>query len=118
MRHGFANKKLNRNSEKYDLLRIDHFVGFFKYWAIPNGESALNGHWRNGPWETFFDSIRTKVDFSMLLAEDLGVVLKDTETILKNYNIFTFFEQFTCFLSMCVFTLFGTFFWTFFDIKK
>ena len=79
--------KLNKNLEKYDLLRIDHFVGFFKYWAIPNGESALNGHWKDGPWKTFFDSIRTKVDFSMLLAEDLGVVLKDTETILKNYNI-------------------------------
>ena len=79
--------KLNTNLEKYDLLRIDHFIGFFKFWAIPNGESALNGHWRSGPWDTFFKSISNKVDFSKLLAEDLGVVLKETDQILNDYNI-------------------------------
>ena len=79
--------KLNNNLEKYDLLRIDHFIGFFKFWAIPYGESALKGHWRSGPWETFFKSISNEVDFSKLLAEDLGVELKETDRTLNDYNI-------------------------------
>ena len=46
-------EKLNKQLEKNEILRIDHFIGFFKFWAIPKGESALNGHWRDGPWKTF-----------------------------------------------------------------
>ena len=34
-------EKLNKSLELYDYLRVDHFVGFFKFWAIPKGESAL-----------------------------------------------------------------------------
>ena len=79
--------KLNANLDKYDLLRIDHFIGFFKFWAIPNGDSALNGHWRSGPWDTFFKSISNQVNFSKLLAEDLGVELEETDQILNDYNI-------------------------------
>ena len=45
--------KINSNLQNYNYLRIDHFVGFFKFWAIPFGESALKGHWRKGPWENF-----------------------------------------------------------------
>ena len=79
--------KLNYNLQNYDYLRIDHFVGFFQFWAIPYGESALNGHWRKGPWETFFSTVSKNVDFNKLLAEDLGVVLEETADILKKYTI-------------------------------
>ena len=79
--------KLNNNLDKFDLLRIDHFIGFFKFWAIPYGEKALNGHWRSGPWDTFFKSIKDRVDFSKVLAEDLGVELDETDQVLSDYNI-------------------------------
>ena len=79
--------KLNILLENYDFLRIDHFVGFFQFWAIPQNESALNGHWRNGPWKSFFEIVSKKVPFERLLAEDLGVELDETDKILKEYNI-------------------------------
>ena len=79
--------KLNFLLEQYDFLRIDHFVGFFKYWAIPKDDKALNGHWRKGPWKTFFEIVSKHVDFSRLLAEDLGVDLKETDEVLQKYNI-------------------------------
>ena len=58
--------KLNFLLEQYDFLRIDHFVGFFKYWAIPKDDKALNGHWRKGPWKTFFEIVSKHVDFSRI----------------------------------------------------
>ena len=79
--------KLNANLDKFDYLRIDHFVGFFQFWAIPFGKPALEGHWRNGPWESFFEKISNNVDFRKLLAEDLGVELDSTAETLKKYNI-------------------------------
>ena len=80
-------EKLNKSLDLYDYLRVDHFVGFFKFWAIPTGESALNGHWREGPRHDFFESISKEVDLTKLLAEDLGVILKETKEILTKYNI-------------------------------
>ena len=70
-------QKLNQNLQNFDYLRIDHFVGFFQFWAIPFAESALNGHWRDGPWKTFFNIVSKDVNFDKLLAEDLGVELKE-----------------------------------------
>ena len=80
-------EKLDYNLKNYDYLRIDHFVGFFQFWAIPENEPALNGHWRKGPWKTFFDVVSKSIDFNKLLAEDLGVVLQETADILNNFNI-------------------------------
>jgi len=79
--------KLKSNLDKVDYLRIDHFVGFFQYWAIPIEESALNGSWRKGPWKTFFEEVSKVIPMSKLVAEDLGVVLSETEEILRKYNI-------------------------------
>jgi len=80
-------QKLEYSLKNYDYLRIDHFIGFFQFWAIPKGESALNGHWRKGPWKTFFDDVSKSINFEKLLAEDLGVVLKETADILNNFQI-------------------------------
>lgn len=80
-------EKLNENLNNFDYLRIDHFIGFFKFWAIPFGKPALDGHWRDGPWETFFEKISNNVNFDKLLAEDLGVVLDTTAQILEKYGI-------------------------------
>ena len=80
-------EKLDYNLKNYDYLRIDHFVGFFQFWAIPENEPASKGHWRTGPWETFFDVVSKSIDFNKLLAEDLGVVLQETADVLSNFNI-------------------------------
>ena len=57
----------------------------FKYWSIPKGESALNGYWREGPRFDFFEEISKDVNLTKLLAEDLGVILKETKKVLEEY---------------------------------
>lgn len=57
----------------FDVIRVDHFRGFYNYWAIPAGEeTAMNGHWRRGPGMKFVRAIRTAFPDLPLIAEDLG----------------------------------------------
>ena len=65
------NERIKRNLELFDLLRIDHFRGFSRYYAIPFGDStAKNGKWIVGPG---FDFFRDKLNLN-IVAEDLGMI--------------------------------------------
>jgi 4-alpha-glucanotransferase len=56
----------------YDLLRIDHFRAFDRYWKIPATEpTAVNGSWEPGPGHPFFDALG-KARIARIIAEDLG----------------------------------------------
>ena len=60
-----------------DILRLDHFRGFEKYWAVPAGETtAVNGRWEEGPGADFFDHVKKAFNEGDLpiIAEDLGYI--------------------------------------------
>ena len=55
----------------YDILRIDHFIGFVRYYCIPEGQTdARIGEWRKGPGAELFRGFEK----SRIVAEDLGIV--------------------------------------------
>lgn len=57
----------------YDYIRIDHFRGFEAYWAVPaDARSAVEGHWVQGPGESFFRAIHEAIGPVPWIAEDLG----------------------------------------------
>ena len=61
--------------ERFDAVRIDHFIGFQRYWEIPASEAtAVNGRWMKGPGAHFFATVRKKLGALPLIAEDLGAV--------------------------------------------
>ncbi|MBQ7333076.1 MAG: 4-alpha-glucanotransferase [Clostridia bacterium] len=67
--------RVKRASELYDKIRIDHFLGFSNYFAIPAGEeSALSGHIRKGVGYSLFIRIREEVPGASIIAEDLGML--------------------------------------------
>ncbi|WJW68096.1 4-alpha-glucanotransferase [Candidatus Chlorohelix allophototropha] len=56
-----------------DIVRIDHFRGFYNYWAVPaSEETAIKGEWRMGPGADVFDKIREALGDCPIVAEDLG----------------------------------------------
>lgn len=61
-----------------DFLRIDHFRGFDKFWAVPYGEeNAINGKWVTAPGENFFTTLEATLGYHMpIIAEDLGEIDK------------------------------------------
>lgn len=46
---------------RYDYLRIDHFRGLDRYWAIPNGEKTINGEWEKPTASTYLKIYRITV---------------------------------------------------------
>jgi 4-alpha-glucanotransferase len=56
-----------------DVVRVDHFRGFFNYWEIPAGaKTAKNGQWCPGPGEELFHAVTEELGELALIAEDLG----------------------------------------------
>jgi 4-alpha-glucanotransferase len=73
--------------EVVDIVRLDHFRGFAKYWSVPFGEStAVNGTWEPGPGEDFFHAVKNTLGRLPIIAEDLGVITPDVVALRKAFN--------------------------------
>ncbi len=71
--NGFAfwKNRVQRARKLYDVIRIDHFRGLDRFWAIPYGhETAEHGWWVNAPGREIIDAIGREG----LIAEDLGLI--------------------------------------------
>jgi 4-alpha-glucanotransferase len=65
-----------------DMTRIDHFRGFESYWAIPEkSETAIDGEWLKGPGADFFKKITKKLGMLNIVAEDLGIITPEVESL-------------------------------------
>ncbi len=56
-----------------DVVRIDHFRGFYNYWEVPAGEpTAVKGRWVRGSGASLFRAITRALGDVAIIAEDLG----------------------------------------------
>lgn len=71
----------------YDVIRVDHFRGFEAAWHIPAGEkTAINGSWVKAPGEELFDNVFSVLGKLPIIAEDLGVITPEVETLRDRYD--------------------------------
>lgn len=62
-------------AKQYDIIRIDHFRGLDRYYAIPaENETAEEGEWLPGPGMRLFNEIKRRLGNVQMIAEDLGVL--------------------------------------------
>ena len=67
--------RILHNLELYDMLRIDHFRGFYEYWAVPSeAESAKEGAWEKGPQMKLWKELKKQKPDAKIVAEDLGII--------------------------------------------
>ena len=68
----------------YDALRIDHFIGITRYYAVPGGaKDSVNGTYRPGPGTKLTRVINEAAGEMKIIAEDLGTVTPEVRTLLK-----------------------------------
>lgn len=81
-------KRIEKNMEWFDLLRLDHFRGFSAYWEVkPNSENAVNGDWIKGPGTKFFDAIKKRFPRMPFVAEDLGDIDQEVYDLRDHYEL-------------------------------
>ena len=76
-------RRLRAAGHLYDMVRIDHFRGFARYWSVPAGATtAKDGQWVDGPGMQLIDALRRGNPGVKLVAEDLGAPTPDVIELL------------------------------------
>jgi len=71
-----------------DIVRIDHFRGFEKYWEIPAScPTAIQGKWQLGPGDDFFHTLRQALGELPLIAEDLGYITPEVHALRDRHQL-------------------------------
>jgi 4-alpha-glucanotransferase len=76
-RSGFAwwVRRFESMMHRFDAVRIDHFLGFNRAWAVPaRARTAREGKWLRGPGDDLFRAVRRAIGKVPVIAEDLGAV--------------------------------------------
>ena len=73
--------------EMVDVIRLDHFIGYHRYYRIPINEStARNGEWIKSPGDKLFSTMSTKINKDNIIAEDLGDVTSGVIRLREKYK--------------------------------
>ena len=84
-------KRFRHVMRHFDLIRLDHFIGYVNYWKINcmNGivpDSAINGAWVRALPEAFFDTLLSEFPIDKFIAEDLGILNSDVCEVRDRYG--------------------------------
>ncbi|MBQ8319936.1 MAG: 4-alpha-glucanotransferase [Clostridia bacterium] len=73
-------ERIGKAFELFDVIRIDHFRGFDRFFAVEKGaETAKDGEWLPGPGAALFKDFK---DYP-IVAEDLGVIDNGVRKMMK-----------------------------------
>lgn len=77
-------RRLQKNMQLFDLLRLDHFRAFASFWEVDAGDKdATEGVWVKGPGLDFFRSFEKSLGPLPFIAEDLGEISGEVESLRK-----------------------------------
>ncbi len=103
--------RIKKTLERFDMLRLDHFIGFYNYYSFPSqtpepGDDALweeersaaaryathpddvyKEGWTPGPQERFFDALFAESPKDAFIAEDLGDMNEGVAALRDHYGI-------------------------------
>jgi 4-alpha-glucanotransferase len=67
--------RFRRMFEQFDAVRLDHFLGFHRVWAVPGrAKTARRGRWVIVPGGELFAALRRELGPLPIIAEDLGAM--------------------------------------------
>jgi len=76
--------RFKRAFELYDVIRLDHFRGFDRYYEINADETtAVNGKWVSGPKNKLFRAVKDALGDVQIIAEDLGTLDEGVYSLLR-----------------------------------
>jgi len=80
--------RLRLELERFDAVRLDHFIGFQNYWEVPGrARTARKGRWVAGPGAHFFGEVFRQLGRAQLFAEDLGALTPPVEALRDRFHL-------------------------------
>lgn len=77
-------KRFFQAEKLFDVVRIDHFRGFYEYFSIDaEAQDAKEGKWQKGPGMKFVNMLRENFPSVGIIAEDLGFLNDDVKSFFK-----------------------------------
>ena len=75
-------------AERFDLVRIDHFIGLTRAYEVPAGaKNARKGEWRPAPGRALLEAMSKSFDALPLIAEDLGALTPEVEALRDDFGL-------------------------------
>jgi 4-alpha-glucanotransferase len=87
---GFAwwRRRISRQRELFDLVRIDHFRGFEAAWHIPaDADTAVDGRWVQTPGREVLGALVEEAGPGRLVAEDLGMITAEVDELRQEFRL-------------------------------
>ena len=84
---------LRANMRHFGVLRIDHVMGLFRLWLIPEGKTAADGVYVHYPFNELMAilAIESQRNQCLIIGEDLGTVADEVRWKLNEFRIFSYF---------------------------
>jgi 4-alpha-glucanotransferase len=81
-------ERVRSTLELVDIVRLDHFLGFARYYEIPAGApNAIHGQWVVGPGDRFFAALQDALGRLPFIAEDLGLVTPEAVALRQRWGL-------------------------------
>jgi 4-alpha-glucanotransferase len=82
-------ERVEHELERFDALRLDHFIGFGRVWQVPAAApTAEKGRWAAGPRDALFRRLRRRRGGRLpLIAEDLGLVTPEVTALRDRFEL-------------------------------
>jgi len=75
-------KRFAHTLTMFDVVRLDHFIGFHRAWEIPaSSPTARKGKWQLVPGQQMFEQVIRSIGRLPLIAEDLGLVTPEVTAL-------------------------------------
>ena len=84
---GWWLRRFSRALALYDVVRLDHFIGFSSYYAIPAGRPASAGSYAYGPGAELFEAAHRQFGPLPFIAEDLGLITPAVRALVAETGI-------------------------------
>jgi 4-alpha-glucanotransferase len=86
--YGWWIERMRAALSQVEVVRIDHFIGFTRYWEIPARElTAVKGRYVPGPGADFLQTLLRALGSLPLIAEDLGVVTPEVVALREQFEL-------------------------------
>lgn len=78
-------KRIKSSFKLFDIVRLDHFIGFENYYEIDFGaKDAVKGTWKKGPGIKLFNKIKEELGDLNIIVEDLGHITDSVKKLVTD----------------------------------